>query len=1033
MTLPLQFQFVGTYTGPPALPLAMQFADLTQTTSPYGLDAGAIGAAVVATVQVAGIANFAAGTATIQGPEQEITGPLVPATFIVMAPRVLRGLRGVLSGAYAAPPDLPLYAWFGTAFYGVTGAGAGAGSIGVAGIRLDARSVLPEGIASFDAGAATAWGDQRAMPAGLVPDAPPLPTVTTGRRTIAPSGAAPEGAGDLAITHWRQRIEAVGPGAESVGGATASTSPEVIEIRPGMFAFRGGTARVGRNLDVNAGGDDLSAIGSPEVLDNRQVARPDSIANQAPPVPSIAYWELRIIPPGWPHEVPNGLEVIPMLRYVRQVDGVDHTAHGFGVASIANVDVTILPDPVWPGPVADRLDVARAGILVRPDSALGTVTGGAITHAVRSVVPSGAEPGYITTLHQARNDAQAVDATAVEAERVGAHGVASNLQAIGVHSPPAGAFGEQWVSRGVRTVVVLEGAGGSIPVPTLELWERYIGAAGLAGTIGMHDALHAQNVIEPDPMPVQTAAGLPRIANWNPEVTSASAGEHQYRIGQSLTWHWERTIGAGGVAATLFGVLIAGDSTRTVRAQSAAPPPVPTNALIYLQDAGAPATQAVQPQSVSDQVNGSHSVRGNALRPTGDVWAMFGTPTVTRNRIVPAGLPPPGYGTGGQVGFPALPGTQVASPESLDAGGIGDIQLDPRYIYGPVGGGDGEMIDTYLHGENPERPVFGRAAVSSTIRAILAAPTVAVGISSHSIELLERYIQVDGGSQFRRGVPDLGGGWIAEPIGADHASIGHADVAFPPMIVDHKVYPSAFMPQPPSPPIIEHQHRTVNVGAIEGLPTGAHSIAHQFPPFELDGWRSDTHGATWVARGIRTVSATGWDSADLYPIPQYIALRMRVRQWSYLRTAGAGQQTAAGRPSVELSNRTISPRAAYLQAPVPEPRARGECAVTVDGVSTQVVGAASMWRPGDPLQPYGADLLAMGETRAQRAIVVSGVAGEIGAVGVGRPLYVDGGVHSDVGSAVVSHAGGHVCGRAPRAISVNGVAGQIGAAEIGHA
>lgn len=934
--------------------------------------------------------------------------------------------------------------------------GLAASAVGSAFVAYAVRTVEPAGLLATSFGAHALEFDSTIQPESwIVQTAVSTPTLQHDRRLLRPAGVDSYGAGAPAVTHWLQRADIAGrgPGPTTPPAPIVTASPRTLEV-PWSVMSMFGTPMIGFDRELSAQGFDATLFGLAAVLDNSQTAGCTGIAPDPPPAPTI-YLTVRNVRPGGFLSQRNDERFGQTLINNEDQQITTYDAWERERVSIVPMPVAALFDrPVWPigqvaGEVSTRVDVTHLNTPLRPAGLDSAGIGEAfISHEHRTLEPPGAVLGWFGAA-TAYNDARVLTPAGLSAGAIGAHLPRHDLRFVTQNTSgnaPHSSYGTAFVADAERTVTTVvwtqqtrvgNGARAS-------LWENTMSPAGLAaGDIGGHYFQAHRNVIAPSGM-THTAiaaptarrisidpegramfdAGQPRLLR-DPEPVSV-LGDAFGGIGAVLVYPRNRTIypqGNIGVIAIPLQHQVRNEipeppGERTVLAGALGPPEVPTN----------------------------HVVQSSRLIVPGLSSAAFGQPTLRGSGIQPASIPPPGFGEGGNVGVPMTSGDRTLSLDGLMPPEISEEhRLSPHYILGPVGLGDGHIMDYYTHGPgHTERPVFGTVSVQNQHRTLQAAGLGAPNDSAvHSVSHFHRTVSVPGLKSWRVGIAKLPAGIPVRPLPIDSLEFGAHTVA---RVIegDQTITVESDPSQAFGELTIEHQDRAVVPGGFDAALFGMAWVDRAVRSIDAPGLAASLFGTADASHFVRTLELDGWDSAQVTHAPGETRWRMRVTRGTAPATPAvlcAGIDAGAiGTPRVSHFEQVIGCGGIQMpQAPVPAPTLQPSNVVLPHGSGASLdylaMGAPAMWVPGDPLVPFAVDMALFGAPRV--AAVATPAAIEDSAIGTAsmvRPLDPLGDLYTLFGSHLLAHGDGvHVCGQLLRGIrSGDYEFGAIGAPGVAH-
>lgn len=913
------------------------------------------------------------------------------------------------------------------------GTGFDSQAFGTAFIAFADRTVNATGLAQFAAGTATVEIDSGIRPAPwIVQTAVGVHTVQLSRRELVPTGVQPPGAGNHAVTHWLQRVDIAGrgPGPAAPPTPVVTDSPRTLTV-PWSYMTAIGAHLVGFDREVTAGGWASLAVGQVEVRDNTQQVFADGLTPEPPPAPT-GYFLVRTVRL---RSVPNDERYgAPLVNNEDQVAALydaweRERIWAVPMPAVAWWDRPLQPIGLWAGEVETRVSVSIPNPPARPDGiAPGDIGTAFVSHEHRTLEPPGDVLGRFGA-HVAYNDARVLQPGGMDANAVGAAAVRNDLRFVvpvtsnDIHT----VFGTAFAADAERTL--LQGTEWSLRTyfgaATVSLWENHISTGGVhQSAVGGHYAERRQNLVLPSGQWMgATGAATARRISIDPE------GKHAFEAGQPRITRDPEYLSAIAWQSDVHGLGNVYHRNRTVTQTNAhAAPPVPLTHSIRNETPEPPGERTILVSGQKHVVFGDSTIRANTIRPGGVLLAQMGSPTLTGTGISPQSVPPPGFNAGGQVGFPAIPGEQVASPGALDESAVPEPALSPHWIFGPVGLGEGHQIDFYTFG-NSQRPNFGAVVVSNQIRSIAGAGAIEApeDASTHNVSNRERTLQIAGIRSWRIGIAKIPAGIPVETAGAEMSLFGTLTITHSEP-EDRTLLATAIAPGAIGVQEVQNQHRTILLsGGIDAGLWGTAWIDRAVRTIDTQGPNTASFGEAWASYRVRTVTGEGWDSAETANAPGETRWRMRVSRGPAPATPAVlvtGLDAGAyGVTTVSNDERTIDVGSIWPpQAPVPTPVARGQNDVSVHGILASLdhlaMGTPAMWATGDPLVPFAVEMFSAGAARV--ASVAGPDALESGAIGTSsmvRPLDPAGDLFAAFGAHLVAHGDGvHVCGQLLRGI-----------------
>lgn len=916
------------------------------------------------------------------------------------------------------------------------GTGFDSQAFGTAFIAFADRTVNATGLAQFAAGTATVEIDSGIKPTPwIVQTAVGAHTVQLSRREVVLTGVQAPGSGNHAVTHWLQRADIAGrgPGPAAPPAPVVTDSPRTLTV-PWSYMTAIGAHLVGFDREVTAGGWASLAVGQVEVRDNTQQVFADGLTPEPPPAPT-GYFLVRTVRPGGLRSVPND------ERYGRPlVNNEDQVAALYDawereriwavpMPVVAWWDRPVQPIGLWAGEVETRVSVSIPNPPARPDGiAPGDIGTAFVSHEHRTLEPPGDVLGRFGA-HVAYNDARVLRPGGMDASAFGAAAVRNDLRFVvpvtsnDIHT----AFGTAFVADAERTL--LQGTEWSLRTyfgaATVSLWENHISTDGVhQSAVGGHYAERKQNLVLPSGQWMgATGAATARRISIDPE------GKHAFEAGQPRITRDPEYLSAIAWQSDVHGLGNVYHRTRTVTQTNAhAAPPVPLTHSIRNETPEPPGERTILVTGHHHVAFGAATVRANTIRPGGSQMTGMGSPALTGTGISPLSVPPPGFNEGGQVGFPSIPGEQVASPGAVDESAVPEPALSPHWIFGPVGLGEGHQIDFYTFG-NSQRPNFGAVVVSNQLRSIAGAGAIEApeDASTHDVSNRERTLQIAGIRSWRIGIAKIPAGIPVETAGAEMSLFGTLTITHSEP-EDRTLLATAIAPGAIGVQEVQNQHRTILLsGGVDAGLWGTAWIDRAVRTIDTQGPNTASFGEAWASYRVRTVTGEGWDSAETANAPGETRWRMRVSRGLAPATPAVlvtGLDAGAhGVTTVSNHERLIDVGSIWPpQAPVPSPIARGQNDVSVHGILASldhlVVGAPAMWATGDPLVPFAVEMFAAGAARVGSVASPESLdSGATGTASMVRPLDPAGDLFSAFGAHLVAHGDGvHVCGQLLRGI-----------------
>jgi hypothetical protein len=924
-------------------------------------------------------------------------------------------------------------------------AGVSAGAIGTTTARLDADRVSPSGATHSAFGTAALQNDLEALwPTGFYAGALGSVEIRNDLRWLSPAALLAPMLDEPDVTHWLQHARPEALIAGSIGTPSIGESPR--DVRPPWFyATSFGRAFVGEYLTIGPLDGLAGQWGTATVASNLQRVYGYAVAAGAVGTHEVISSLRELKPLGYAQTLFGTAEMVPLLRTLLHSYGV--TAEDRGIGTPYMRMMTVWSEGLVAGVAADRVDVTRSGHVINPAGlAAGAVGAGTTaTYWERTLAAEPFESFYSSTWHHALNNGRLLRPVGLSTLTMTQPIVFNELRFVQQIFPDAGATGDPWVSRAVRSVAIIEGPPQPLwPAPLAQNWERFIAPDGYwTPTTGTLYLEHRQNRIIPDRVLPHTSYGTASLVNEDRElrIGGLDAGPRGLpRVSRDPEY-----LTLAGETHSLFALAMVRDSRQTVRTSFAgAGGFVPETHWIRNELPDPPVTQFLEAASVGTTTAvGGVSVRTNYVYPYGIASAEFGTANVVANGIWPIGIPSPGYGEGGPVGIPTMPGTQfVTTSDEHDFGRIGDIRLTPHWIFGPlgIGRGQGELIDTRIFGFDPTRPRFGSTLVTHEHRAMTGVGTLMslYGFDT-AVTNQQRTLPLLGWRAFRSGFPIVNSKTDVDcdGNGLDATLFGDTIVAPPPYTGDQTLIvqgmAGAFGNQE-----VQNQHRQLDLSGLVATRIGTQWASYQYDPFPMTAIYSTQWGEMLVQYLHRTFDGFGGtDMLDMTPFPGWSGDRMRVRSRTFLSPVGS-VHTASGTATVTHIDRVWGVNGIERpQFQVPEgAQVRGVSRIDPSGVSAGTIGTPSKWQAGDDVQPYGEAMGGMGSTLLSFVVGGSGLDALLtGDIAITLPVEPTGRDAAEFGLATAAHDGGNRICNSQYALAMALAAfdaGGIGSHEVAH-
>lgn len=909
------------------------------------------------------------------------------------------------------------------------------------------------GLAQWAAGTASVEIDSVVRPQQwTVQTAVGTPSLQHSRRDLVPTGVAPAGFGTAAATHWLQRadVAGLGPGPAAPPAPVVTDSPRTVSV-PWSSMLAIGAHMVGFDREVQATGHLATLFGLTTVRDNSQTAQPPPFLPDAPPAPTI-YLMVRTVRPGGFRAMPNDERYgEPLVNNEDQQVTLVDSWERERIWAVPNPSVALWDRPMWPiglwaGEVSTRVEVSIPNPPARPAGLFQEAVGTAfVSHDERTIDGAGDDMARFGAA-AAYNDARVLSPAGLSAGAFGTAAVRNDLRFVvpitsnDVHT----VFGTGFIADAERTLA--QGTEWSVRTyfgaARVSLWEHYITPAGMPwpGAGGHYAEPHQNRVINSGINYLRIGSATARRVSLDP------IGFHTFADGQPRIYRDPEYLSVHGLKHDLHGIPLVYHRNRTLwQTNPVIPPAVPLTHQVRNEIPDPPGERTILASGGVHTSIGTPTAQANQILPGGILASRFGEPTLTGTGISVPSVPPPGFGEGGQIGFPAVPGTQWATPAGDDWSAVGTPRLSPHTILGPVGRGDGHTIDFYVHGGRDERPSFGATTVLHEDRTVRMTG-VAAG-STSSLPVVSNWVRtlnMSGLRSWRVGIAKLPAGIPVETTGADMALFGAATVARPDDLV-RTVSPLGAAPAGIGTHEAQNLIRTVTLTAgIDAATFGTQWVDRAVRTLTCAGAEHDQHGEHEASHYVRTLALEGWDSAEVTHAPGETRWRMRVTRGPAPATpavlCSSIDTGAIGAAGVAHFERTLHCGGLFPpQVSVPAPVAAGQNAVLPHGSGASLdhmaCGTPAMWTPGDPLVPFAVDFATVGSARAVPVATPASVdAFAAGTASMVRPIDAIAVAIEQYGAHLVAHGDGvHVCGQLLRGIRPGLIAaGGIGSHGVAH-
>jgi len=883
------------------------------------------------------------------------------------------------------------------------------------------------------------------------------PSLAHNRRLLEPEGVAAPAIGDIAVTHWLQWIDSAGqgPGPEDPPTPTATESPRTLDV-PWTIMGSFGIALIGFDRQVDAPGFDAALFGLLQVLDNSQTVGCGGIAPADPPQPLI-YLPVRTVSATGFRAQNNDERYGNALvnnedQWITALDAWERERVSIVPRpTVGLFDRPLRPDWYGAGEVSTRVTVTHLNTPLKP-SGLDSEGHGVtfISHEHRTLDVAGAVLGFFG-VNAAYNDASVIAPFGLTAAAVGAHATRNDLRFISQNNTgndPHTTYGNAFVADALRAVRAVQwttqtrvGDGSRV-----SLWERTIQPDGVdAFGRGGHYFERRQNIIATIPvMPPGIPAPTARRISIDPTSFQAfESGHARLLLDPQPVTMLGTDFGAVGNLHQVY------RRNRTVwPSGNIDAPAVPLQHRVQneLPDPPGERTLLVSGLEYPAAAVSSPLVQSSRLFVSGVHSSQVGQPAVTGTGLFPPGIPQPGYATGGNVGVPTTSGDRWLSPTALMPPDISNAhRLSPHYIFGPVGLGQGHIIDYYVHGPNNlQRPVFGAVDVQHQHRTLhVSAPLAPVEEAVHHVSSFLRTLQVPGLRSWRVGIPIVPSGVPVRPIAIDALPPGQATVGH---VVDgaQTITFVSGLTTAIGALAVENMHRDTQPTGFDATSFGEAWVDRAVRTYTADGFNAALYGTADVSHRIRTLPLDGWDSAQVTHAPGETRYRMRVTRGTAPATPAV---VCAGVDTGAIGGATISHFEQMIgcggimapQTPIPAPVLSPSNVVLPHGSGASLdylsMGAPAMWRPGDPLVPFAVDMALFGTpTTVPVASPASIDAAAVGTASMVLPLDPLGELYVLFGSHLLAHGNdSHVCGQLLRGIRAGAYAfDAIGTAGVAH-
>lgn len=960
-----------------------------------------------------------------------------------------------------------------------------AGAIGSATISNYTRHLLPSGMVGAFGNASIILRTRMVYPTGLNAGSMGFTgggSVTLGRRIVEPTAVAPGAVGSLTVTQEIREINLAGRSIIGTAFGTQFVAYRERFVYPrAITGFAKGYPTVDKTHYVDESGWDSSAFGLSWIHDNKQYAEgAGNISAIAWGLPEITRSPRVLAPLGIALRdvLPNERWGIPDLHNARQYvyhyhySDFEHDEGGvFGSpfhTLVENRNRTIGVTGFNAGKISHALSIDNTGRALLPEGWDSMHLGfrpndgeGFIAYAIRTVTPTDPiGPETFTRYHAVIPTPQLMPHGIAPAGAVDVPTVTRGPQA-----EPGGfdhsAFGTAYIDFAIRTVFVYWPPEGSMAMPDVQLSTRYVSPTGIAPKeVGGHYVEEHFTIFRPHGW-VDAKVGLEHyVRNLTPELGTYGKDQAEFGLGE-IRWN-PYPLTPFAIQATVFGATDISHRERHVTVSGVNAVRWGPNTLIYNADPDPPSNRRYELTGFSTLGMGYATVRRNEIGPTGFDSSRYGLATASLMGAIGAGVDDETvFGTATVIGARFLLPVGLPAPDDpASAQPKPKPRVDPYHIYAtnaaPQGyaqnnGGNWELIDARF--EAPPlspygaRPFFGLAWVSNQRRAVSAAGSSFSAVGEPTLDLRNRRIYLDGIKSLRMGYPLFPHDETIEQWGSaeDGASFGSTAL----QLRNRSVLPSGVAPAAVGGGSVEHFNREVK-------PTGWDSFRMSAPvpyddknfgPLSTNvgpprprlpvGFDATIYGDAFISNWVRTIEPAGFETFVEGYTPGAFNDRMRVTQRRYLRPAGIVNQDTIGLPMVAARDRTVSSAGRIVAGGVPAPSVRYQSIIALAsyGFDASTVGVPAKWQAGDPVAPYGADMLQPGYPRIDRVVRTAGYeAALFGSAAVGPHLVPSGFDASAFGLATMAYADGaeFVCGQRPRAIPAPGFGGEsFGGATVG--
>jgi hypothetical protein len=902
--------------------------------------------------------------------------------------------------------------------------GLAAGSFGTASLINKNRYVIPTALDAFKGFGADTW-------------------ISFLDRTLSPGGIFAVQFGTAQLAGGIRELDLAGRGIAATSWGTTLVAYKQRFVYPNWFAAGAfGYPVVDQTHFVTTAGWDSSLWGTAYIHDNKQYVYPTAFQATAIGTPEVTRSPRIVAPTGFVSlrdTLPNerwGTQTVWNLRQI--VTQLNETTPGDG---------GVFGSPIWMS-IANRN--RNLGTNGHRDSAfgLGTIRNGAwalvpagldatqwgsalVAYRIRHVYPEPFDAGWITNYHVVLKTPELFP-VGFNRSALGTPGVQNTRRYYNnVGGFETSSFGTAFVAPRVRSIEPYYSYEGRVGDPQVFHNPRAIVPEGFTGGFGMAYVEEHFTIIFPSSVIRGRGIGEPFIYNSTPNL-------YPYGYEQTLFGHtavrnaWER-YNLEGFWAGSFGKPVIEYRTKTVRPSGLNATRTGEHAEVRNVDPDPPHEQAIQPTGFdAANLQGSHSIRGNSIYPSGFDAVKWGQHTVRLQGAIVSSFGGEAFGLAKVSGPQYVTVTAIKPPDEADptqkAGRVDPYTIwcwtdPPPQAAANNGGSAYEIMDTVLHPDDPERPVFGEPSVTHKNRYLLAgSPAIDSLFGEPAVTLKRRTIYPVGLKAQRFGIPGLNATqWVICEYPADTLAFGYASIAYREgPDIPRYLYPSGLSGEF-GVAWIDFYNRALGVTGIAGTSWGLARV-HPPEPIIPVGLNATLWGDAFISLRIRNVYPDGFDATSWGFTPGDFTNRMRVWKNNLLRVAPAGIEAGQfGVQTIDQSIRRISGAGAIGQWIIPhgaDVRRFNVIAMAGYGWDSSIFGDVQRWEAGK-IKPQGETYDLWGKPRIDRRMTVPGWESML--FGAPRmapavdPYAIDAGAW---GMSTITHGDNldFVCGQSGRAI-----------------